>query len=77
MSNNIDKVAEEMIKEIRQTLEKIYPKLQEWLLANQPKLAYIYETYYQQAMYHRDPYIASEYAYRIFRAYVSIKGIKP
>jgi len=77
MSSNIDKVAEELMKEIRERLQEIYPKLQEWLLKNQPKLAYIYETYYQQAMYNPDPYIASEYAYRIFRAYVSIKDIKP
>jgi hypothetical protein len=68
---------EYFINEIRERLKEIYPKLQGWLLENRPELAYIYETYYQQAMYNPDPYIASEYAYRIFRAYLSIKGIQP
>jgi hypothetical protein len=61
------------INDIRERLKEIYPKLQEWLLENKPELSYIYEYYYQQALNHPDPFIASEYAYRIFRAFVSIK----
>jgi hypothetical protein len=66
-------VAEYFIKDIRERLQQIYPRLQEWLLENRPELAAMYEYYYQQAMYHPDPYVAAEYAYRIFRTYVSIK----
>jgi hypothetical protein len=68
----MSEVAEYFIMDIREKLKKIHPKLQEWLLENKPELVYIYEYYYQQAMNHPDPYIASEYAYRIFRTFVEI-----
>jgi hypothetical protein len=65
-----------VIEEIRKDLEKVYPKLKEWLEKNKPELLYLYEDYYQKAMYDPNPYISSEYANRIFRAYLSIKGSK-
>jgi site-specific DNA-adenine methylase len=69
-------IGEYFIKDIRKDLEKVYPKLKEYLQNNRPELLYLYEDYYQKAMYHHDPFIASEYAARIFRAYLSIKGFK-
>jgi hypothetical protein len=65
-----------VIEEIRKDLEKVYPELKEWLEKNKPELLYLYEDYYQKAMYDPNPYISSEYANRIFRAYLSIKGSK-
>jgi hypothetical protein len=68
-----DIVFEYFVNDIREKLKEIYPKLQEYLQQNKPELLPLYEHYYQQAMYHPNPTIASEYAYRIFRTYVSLK----
>jgi hypothetical protein len=68
-----DIVFEYFINDIRERLREIYPKLREYLQQNSPVLLPLYEHYYQQAMYHPNPIVASEYAYRIFRAYVNLK----
>jgi hypothetical protein len=68
-----DIVFEYFIKDIRNRLQEIYPKLREYLQQNKPALLPLYENYYQQAMYNPNPEIVSKYAYRIFRAFVSIK----
>jgi hypothetical protein len=72
--SKVEEIGKELIKDIRKDLEQIYPKLKEYLQNNRPELLYLYEDYYQKAMYNPDPYIASEYAYRIFRAYISLKS---
>jgi hypothetical protein len=74
--SKVEEIGKELIKDIRKDLEQIYPKLKEYLERNQPNLLALYEDYYQKAMYNPDPFIASEYAYRIFRAYVSLKTSK-
>jgi hypothetical protein len=74
--SKVEEIGKELIKDIRKDLEQIYPKLKEYLERNQPNLLALYEYYYQKAMYNPNPFIASEYATRIFRAYLSIKGFK-
>jgi len=76
MSVDINKLGEETIKEIRQTLVKIYPTVIQYLLKNHPELIQIYNYYYKKAM-ESEWQIAIEYAYRILRVYVEIKGIQP
>jgi excinuclease UvrABC helicase subunit UvrB len=71
-----NELKKQIIVEIRKQLEQIYPELKEYLQNNKPELLYLYEDYYQKAMYDPNPYISSEYANRIFRAYLSIKGSK-
>jgi len=76
MSVDINKLGEETIKEIRQTLVKIYPTVIQYLQSNHPELIQIYNYYYKKAM-ESEWQIAIEYAYRILRVYVEIKGIQP
>jgi hypothetical protein len=68
-----EELKKDAIKEIREQVKQVYPKLKEYLERNKPELVYLYETYYQKALYEPNIEIASEYAIRIFRAYLGIK----
>jgi len=76
MSVDINELGNSVIKELRQTLVKVYPTVIQYLQSNHPELITIYEYYYEKAM-KEDWHIAIEYAYRILRVYVEIKGIQP
>jgi glucose-6-phosphate isomerase len=64
------------IKEIREQVKDVYPKLRSYLEENRPELIKLYEVYYQEALHNENIEIASEYAVRIFKAYLSIKGLR-
>jgi len=76
MSEDINELGNSVIKEIRETLVRVYPTVVQYLLKNHPELIEIYNYYYKKAM-EEDWQIATEYAYRILRLYVEIKGIQP
>jgi len=76
MSVDINELGNSVIKEIRETLVKVYPAVIQYLQSNHPELIQIYDYYYEKAM-KEDWILAMEYAYRILRVYVEIKGIQP
>jgi hypothetical protein len=71
-----EELKKDAIKEIREQVKQVYPALRHYLERNKPELVYLYERYYQEALYNPNVEIASEYAVRIFRAYLSIKGFR-
>jgi len=72
MSVDINKLGNSVIKEIRETLVKVYPKLRNYLQDNHPELITIYNYYYKKAM-ESEWQVAIEYAYRILRLYVQVR----
>jgi hypothetical protein len=62
------------MEEIRQFIERIWPKIQEYLEKEKPEYIPIYYDYYLKVI-NEKPEIASEYAYRILRLYsIIVKG---
>jgi len=56
------------MEEIRQFIERVWPRIQEYLENKKPEYIPIYYDYYLKAI-NEKPEIASEYAYRILRLY--------